>query len=85
MAHLLDQYVGWEVQVRYLLDGSGYVDQGQLVAHSDGWIEIVKKAGERLLIPSTAIRIVKLIVAPDTDSMRLLRPADRSDETAPEP
>lgn len=81
----MDRHLGWEVQVRYLLDGAGYVDQGQLVAHSDGWIEVLKKGGETLLIPTTAIRIVKLILAPGTDSMRLLRPSDESDETGREP
>ena len=36
-------------------------ETGRLLALGDGWLQIEKDNGELLLIPSTAIRIVKLL------------------------
>ena len=36
-------------------------ETGELLALGDGWLQIEKDNGELLLIPSTAIRIVKLL------------------------
>ncbi|HLJ54275.1 MAG TPA: hypothetical protein VKT77_04495 [Chthonomonadaceae bacterium] len=36
-------------------------DTGTLLRISDGWLQVVKDNGEMILIPSTAIRLVKLL------------------------
>lgn len=41
--------------------GEDKSETGELLALGDGWLQIEKDNGELLLIPSTAIRIVKLL------------------------
>ena len=36
-------------------------DTGTLVRIGDGWLQMVKDNGEMILVPSTAIRLVKLL------------------------
>lgn len=41
--------------------GEEKTETGELLALGDGWLQIEKDNGELLLIPSSAIRIVKLL------------------------
>jgi hypothetical protein len=82
MTKWIEKYRGFEVEVMYLTDNNMYKDRGRLVDFGDNWIELQKgpHGGEVFLIPTTAIRLVKLVGAPARDVTRLLRPAAPSVE-----
>ncbi len=75
----ITRYIGSKVIVHY---PSAYTDNGTLVYISPFWVELLKEGGERLLIPTAAIRLIKLLeTIPQTrEAKTLLRPADISKE-----
>ncbi|HXG24864.1 MAG TPA: hypothetical protein VNJ09_09940 [Chthonomonadales bacterium] len=79
MAQWLEKYRNCEVEIHYVTDNAMFTDKGRLTDFGDNWLELVKNAGKRgaetLLIPITAIRIVKIMDAPERDDIRLLRPS----------
>lgn len=56
----LDNFIGQRITA---VTGSGEdrPETGELLALGEGWMQVAKDNGEVLLIPSTAIRIVKLL------------------------
>lgn len=77
----LMRYVGSKVTL-YYNSSTGYSDSGSVTYLDENWIELTKDNGEQLLVPVVAVRLLKLIEAPQTgDAGILLRPA----EGAPEP
>lgn len=73
------QYIGSKVIVHY---PSAYTDNGTLEYISPFWVELIKEGGERLLIPTAAIRLIKLIdsIPQNKESKTLLRPAEKIKE-----
>ena len=57
----LDAFRGQHITVLTLACTEEKSDTGTLLRVADGWIQLVKDNGEMILIPSTAIRIVKLL------------------------
>lgn len=80
----LEKYRDCEVEIHYITDNSMFTDKGRLTDFGDNWLELVKNASKRgaetLLIPITAIRIVKIVGAPERDEIRLLRPSYAPDQ-----
>jgi hypothetical protein len=74
MSAWLEKYRHCEVEVYYLTDTAGLRDKGRLVDFGDGWLEL-DKSGDTFIIPTTAIRLTKILGGPPTDSSRLLRAA----------
>jgi hypothetical protein len=60
-ANWLDGFKGQHVTVWTSGADDGRTDTGTLVQMGDGWIQLVKDNGDMLLIPYTAVRIVKLL------------------------
>lgn len=84
MANSLEKYRDYEIEVQYLTDNNIYKDRGRLADFGQGWIELDKSGAETFLIPTTAIRLVKVLQPPPKVESRLLRPAARPDDE-PEP
>ena len=57
----LDTFRGQHITAVTLAGSEEKSDTGTLLRVADGWIQLVKDNGEMILIPSTAIRIVKLL------------------------
>lgn len=57
----LDSFRGQHVTVLTLTGAEERSDTGTLVQIGNEWLQMVKDNGEMILIPSTAIRIVKLL------------------------
>jgi hypothetical protein len=74
MADWLEKYRDCEVEIVYLTDSS-FKDRGRLVDFGDGWVELLKQPVETFLVPTTGIRIIKVLGLPPDESGRLLRPA----------
>lgn len=77
-------YLQWEVEVHYLTDNSVYTDKGILTAATPEWLElrkVTKKSSETFLIPTTAVRIVKVLTPPENGGSSLLRPVLPESET----
>jgi hypothetical protein len=74
-------YLHAKVSVHYQ---NQFTDAGTITYIDDAWVELTKESGERLLIPTPAIRIIKWIeTAKHTgDAAILLRPVD---ENLPDP
>ena len=72
LSPLLKRYQNARVTVYY---HNGVSDTGWVTYFETHWIEIAKDANETLLIPSSAIRLVKLLEKPkgDSDAAMLLR------------
>ena len=60
----LVQYLDARVTVQYGGQALGFSDTGTLSYMDAVWVEITKDKGERLLIPVTSIRHVKLLDTP---------------------
>ncbi len=62
---------------------AGYSDTGHITYFDREWLELTKPNGERLLMPRSAIRIIKMLETGviDSDAMMLLRPAESDSET----
>jgi hypothetical protein len=57
----LDTFHGQHVTVLTQAPNEEKTDTGTLLHVADGWLQVVKDNGEMVLIPSTAIRLVKLL------------------------
>lgn len=57
----LNSFNGQRVTIITLLGSEERTDPGTLIRISDGWIQLVKDNGEMILVPTTAIRIIKLL------------------------
>jgi hypothetical protein len=72
--------MGCTVEVIYLSQ-SGYKDKGVLVGAGDGWLELSRPDGELFLIPTTAVRLLKVVERANlTAEQTLLRPAAAAEE-----
>jgi len=60
-ANWLDAFNGQHVAVLTQAGSEEKSDTGTLQKIADGWLQVVKDNGEMILIPSTAIRLVKLL------------------------
>src|SRR5437867_4449721 len=57
----LDAFNGQHVTVLTQSASEEKADTGTLLRITDGWLQLVKDNGEMVLIPSTAVRLVKLL------------------------
>jgi hypothetical protein len=57
----LDGFNGQHVTVITTVGDDERTDTGTLVAIGDGWLQLVKDNGDMILVPSSAIRLVKLL------------------------
>jgi len=57
----LDEFKGQHVTVLTQAPSEEKTDTGTLLRVADGWLQLVKDNGEMVLIPATAIRLVKLL------------------------
>ena len=57
----LHSFNGQRVTIITLLGSEERTDPGTLLRISDGWVQLVKDNGEMILVPTTAIRIIKLL------------------------
>ena len=57
----LDGFHGQHVTVLTQAGSEEKSDTGTLLRVADGWLQLVKDNGEMVLVPSTAIRLVKLL------------------------
>lgn len=73
----LQQYLNARVMV-YYNSQSSYTDTGRVTYLDAHWLEMTKDNGERLLMPTLAVRIVKMLepVRQSNDADTLLRPLD---------
>ncbi len=73
----LNHYLNAKVMV-YYTSQSPYTDTGHITYLDTHWIELTKENGERLLVPTAAVRILKLLESPrgTDDSATLLRPVE---------
>lgn len=83
MTDWLEKYREYEIEIHYLTDNSMYSDRGHLTDFSSQWVEITKNRSRRneeiLVIPHSAIRIIKILSAPERSAHTLLRPASSPD------
>ena len=57
----LDIFKGQHITILTTVGGEERTDTGTLLQIGDGWLQVVKDNGDMILIPSTAIRLVKLL------------------------
>jgi len=57
----LESFTGQRVTVITLQGSEERTDPGELLRIADGWVQLVKDNGEMILVPTTAIRIIKLL------------------------
>jgi hypothetical protein len=78
----LNYYLNARVNVHY---ENSYTDQGIVSYLDNHWVELTKDNGERLLIPTSAIRIIKLIelAKREADAEMLLRPYENAPQIEP--
>src|SRR5258708_4745852 len=57
----LDNFNGQHVTVLTQASNEEKTDTGTLLRVADGWLQLVKDNGEMVLIPSTAVRLIKLL------------------------
>ena len=57
----LDTFKGQHITVLTSVGSDERSDTGTLLALGDGWLQIQKDNGDMILVPSTAIRLVKLL------------------------
>ena len=71
----LQQYINARVMV-YYNSQSSYTDSGRVSYLDTHWLELTKDNGERLLMPTAAVRILKMLepIRSTEDSDMLLRP-----------
>ena len=71
----LQQYLNARIMV-YYNSQSSYTDTGRVTYLDPHWLELTKDNGERLLMPTTAVRILKLLdpIQQRDDAGMLLRP-----------
>ncbi len=80
----LQQYLNARVMV-YYNSQSSYTDSGRVTYLDPYWLELTKENGERLLMPTIAVRIIKLLdpVRQTDDAGTLLRPLERPPQFGP--
>jgi len=73
----LQEYLNARVMV-YYNSQSSYSDSGRLTYLDPSWLELTKENGERLLVPATAVRIIKMVepARQTDDAGTLLRPVE---------
>ncbi len=73
----LNHYLNAKVMV-YYNSQSSYSDTGRITYLDTHWIELTKENGERLLVPTAAVRILKLLEVNrhTEDAATLLRPVE---------
>lgn len=73
----LSHYLSARVNIHY---ENSYSDQGTVTYLDNHWVELTKDNGERLLIPTSAIRIIKLMepARREADADMLLRPYENA-------
>jgi len=64
--HYLPRFLSAQVTIYYHPAGGGLTDTGRVTYIDDSWLELTKENKDILLIPVTAIRLVKVL-----DSARL--------------
>ena len=57
----LDQFKGQHVTIITTVGSDDKTDTGTLLRIGDGWLMLTKDNGDTILVPSTAIRQVKLL------------------------
>ena len=57
----LDTFKGQHVTVLTVVGSDERSDTGTLLAIGEGWLQIMKDNNDMILVPSTAIRLVKLL------------------------
>ncbi len=57
----LNQFKGQHVTIMTSVGTDERTDTGTLIHMGDGWLQLVKDNGDMILVPSTAIRQVKLL------------------------
>ncbi len=57
----LDTFRGQHVTVITAVGENERSDTGTLLRMGDGWLQLVKDNGEVILVPSSAVRLVKLL------------------------
>lgn len=79
MDDILARYRDCEVDIHYLTKDM-FSDRGVLTDSGERWLQLTKNPGgrnaETLLVPVSAVRIVKIIARADAEQDVLLRPAD---------
>lgn len=74
---MLEAFIGWTVEVYYLAQTT-LSDRAILTRVEERWICLTRHPGkpreENLLIPVSAIRLVKPVTPPQDDMARMLRP-----------
>lgn len=73
----LQQYLNARIMV-YYNSQSSYTDTGRVTYLDAHWLELTKDNGERLLMPTVAVRILKMLepIQQKDDAGTLLRPLD---------
>ena len=73
----LQHYLNARVMV-YYNSQSSYNDSGRVTYIDPHWLELTKENGERLLMPTAAVRILKLLepIRQTDDAGTLLRPLE---------
>lgn len=81
----LAHYNNARVTVQYGGQSLGFSDTGMLTYMDAVWVEITKDKGERLLIPASSIKHIKLLDtrAPAGDSEMLLRASAMAETDKP--
>lgn len=78
---IISRYTNCEVELHYLTDNSQFRDRGTLLEFDGSWLALEKPGHELLLVPLSAVRLVKPLSPPkDRDSL-LLRPVDSEPES----
>lgn len=57
----LDSFKGQHITVITTVGSEERTDTGKLLEMGEGWMQVQKDNGDMILIPSTAIRLVKLL------------------------
>ena len=80
----LQQYVNARVMV-YYNSQSSYTDSGRVTYLDTHWLELTKENGERLLMPTAAVRILKMLepIRQADDAGTLLRPVEGRPQIRP--
>ena len=68
----LEDLIGQEVELFYL--SQGFKDRGVVQRIGDFWVEIQNATGEILVVPSSAVRLIKVISKKHAPESNLLRP-----------
>ena len=79
----LDSFTGQHVTVLTSSSTEEKSDTGTLVKIAEGWLQVVKDNGEMVLVPATAVRLIKLLDL--TQTVTAVDPTARLSTTIYEP